>query len=162
MRSNAGTSETRDSSRWREPSASTNSSTGENRSDSSGSKEGSSSTSSGSGEDRTDSSGSREAAASSAPEGDHWPLFTSKIKGSNRWIPIKSECRLYGCDFADISFRCEVYCKLEKPGASEDQLLDIARSFMLKGCCGCDWQPRGNHWGSHYCQRHTPSIGYCT
>lgn len=39
---------------------------------------------------------------------------------------------MYRCDFTDISFRCELYCKLEKSDISENQLLDIARSFVLK------------------------------
>ncbi|POS72236.1 hypothetical protein DHEL01_v209377 [Diaporthe helianthi] len=117
MRSNQGTSHR------------ANSESSENRTNSSSSRE--NSASSEPARDRTNSSGSRETSASSEPEGDHWPLFTKKIT-PRRWIPIKSEYRLYGCDFADISFRCELYCELENPGASEDQLLDTARSFMLK------------------------------
>lgn len=121
MRSNPGTSEEHRA----------NSASSEDRTNSSSSRENSASTEPAS-EDTANSSHSRESSASTEPEANHWPLFNSKVKDWKRWIPIKSECRLYGCDFADISFRCEVYCQLENPGSSESQLLDLARMFMVK------------------------------
>lgn len=76
----------------------------------------------------------REGTASSEPEGDYWPHFDAKVKNQRRWAPIKAECKsgLYACDFADIMFRYEIYCELEHPDTSEQELLKFARGFMEK------------------------------
>ncbi|KAJ0103732.1 hypothetical protein J7T55_000241 [Diaporthe amygdali] len=76
--------------------------------------------------------GGSSGAAALTQSKNYWPLFASKVRDELRWLPIKFECHLYGCDFADIEFHCEIYCELENKDATEDQLLDVGQSSMYK------------------------------
>lgn len=104
----------------------------ENRADSNGPRESSASANSSSSDGRNDSSNSKAASASTKPEGEHWLLFNSKVKGLKRWILIKFKCCLYGCDFANISFHYKIYYILKKPDTFKNQLLDIVQRFIMK------------------------------